>query len=186
MLRTKIFKDYCANKNLADREEEVRLLLLGDSSNIELLRELAAILYYKKESKEAIKIYEKLIKIEPGNADFLAFLGYLYYELDIEPKAIEYFNKSLDISPDAPFVYFLLGNAYSRNGDIIEAIKSYDFSIFLDFDIYSAHLDFAKKYEDMGRKGRALKEYVTAYEIDPRDQEIKNKICQLKEELQSN
>jgi tetratricopeptide (TPR) repeat protein len=184
MLRTEIFKEYCVNKDLSVREEEVRMLLLENPTDIKLLRELAAILYYKKEAKEAIKIYEKLIRLEPENADFLAFLGYLYYELDIESKAIEYFNRSLDISPDAPFVYFLLGNAYSRNGDIISAIKSYDFSIFLDFDIYTAHLDFAKKYEDMGRIQRALKEYITAYEIDPRDEEIKNKIMFLKKELE--
>ena len=44
-------------------------------------------------------------------------------------------------------IFFLLGNAYSRAGKIMEAITSYDFAIFLDLDIYKAHIDFAEKYE---------------------------------------
>ena len=81
------------------------------------------------------------------------------------------------------FVYFLLGNAYSRAGMIKEAIESYEFAIFLDFDMYTAHLDFAKKYEDMGRKEKSLKEYIAAYEIDSRDASIKEKIDILYKEI---
>ncbi len=182
MLRTRIFNDYCKDKDLRDREEEVRMELLEDSQNVELLRELGAILYYSKRDDEAITIYEKLLKLERKNHNFMAFLGYLHYELEEHSVAIDYFNRALDVAPDSPFIYFLLGNAYSRSGNIIEAIKSYDFAIFLDLDIYTAHLDFAKKYEDMGRKKRALQEYITAYEIDPRDKDIELKINKLKQE----
>ena len=100
-------------------------------------------------------------------------------------NAIDYFNKSLEIAPDNSFVHFLLGNAYSRAGLIKEAINSYDFAIFLDLDIYTAHLDFAKKYEAIGQKQRALKEYVIAYEIDPREKNIINKINELKADIVS-
>lgn len=180
MLRTKIFHDYCKDKNLADREEEVRMELLEENNSVELLRELGAILYYSKRDEEAITIYRKLLELDKSNHNFMAFLGYLYYELEEHSTAIDYFNSALDEAPDSPFIYFLLGNAYSRSGMIIEAINSYDFAIFLDLDIYTAHLDFAKKYEEMGRRRRALKEYITAYEIDPRDKEIEAKINKLK------
>lgn len=180
MLRTKIFDDYCKDRDLTNREEEVRMELLENSNNIKLLRELGAILYYGGRDEEAIVIFEKLLKIDKKNHDFMAFLGYLNYELENHSLAIDYFNKALDVAPDSPFIYFLLGNAYSRNGQIINAIKSFDFAIFLDLDIYTAHLDFAKKYEDMGRSKRALQEYITAYEIDPRDKSIEMKINELK------
>lgn len=182
MLRTRIFNDYCKDKDLRDREEEVRMELLEDSQNVELLRELGAILYYSKRDEEAITIYEKLLKLDTENHNFMAFLGYLHYELEELSVAVDYFNRALDVAPDSPFIYFLLGNAHSRSGNIIEAIRSYDFAIFLDLDIYTAHLDFAKKYEDMGRKKRALQEYITAYEIDPRDKDIELKINKLKQE----
>ena len=113
----------------------------------------------------------------------IGFLGYLNYELGNYTKSIQYFNMFLDNKPGDAFVYFLLGNAYSRAGKIVEAINSYDFAIFLDLDIYSAHLDFAKEYEFLGRNKKALNEYIAAYEIDPRDKEIKEKIKYLKEKI---
>lgn len=80
-------------------------------------------------------------------------------------------------------MYFLLGNAYSRIGEIKEAIHCYDLAIFLDLDMYQAHIDFAKKYEAMGRLEKALREYKAAFEIDPRDGEINKKIQELNEKL---
>lgn len=46
----------------------------------------------------------------------------------------------MEIAPDNSFVHFLL--EMYRAGLIKEAINSYDFAIFLDLDIYTAHLDF--------------------------------------------
>ena len=53
----------------------------------------------------------------------------------------------------------------------------------MDLDIYSAHLDFAKEYEFLGRYKKALNEYIAAYEIDPRDKDIKEKIKYLREKI---
>ena len=46
---------------------------------------------------------------------------------------------------------------------------------FLDFDMYVAHIDFARKYEHMGRHKKALKEYKAALEIDSRDEGLLEK-----------
>jgi tetratricopeptide (TPR) repeat protein len=184
MVRTKIFKDVCCNE--VDLEKKRVLLekeLDGKFEDLIKTKELAVIYHYTGEDKKAIEIYEKLLKNHPEDTNVLAFLGYLHYELDELEEAIDYFNRSLDIDSASPFVFFLLGNAYSREGMIREAIDAYDFAIFLDFDMYQAHLDFAVKYEDMGRKKRALKEYVAAYEIDSRDKELLEKITILGDEL---
>ena len=81
------------------------------------------------------------------------------------------------------FVYFLLGNVYSRIGNIVEAIKYYDLAIFSEDDIYDIHIDFGKKYEEIGSLDRALKEYKTAYEIDSRDKKILEKISELSKKM---
>lgn len=181
MLRTIIFKRVCKNQNLESKILELNNVLGKDSQNIKALEELGAIYYYEKKDLEAVEIYEKLTQLEPKNSNIWGFLGYLYYELDDLDNAIEKLDYSLDLSPSSPFIYFILGNAYSRAGKIKEAVDSFDFAIFLDFDIYSAHIDFAKKYEDMGRLGRSLREYIAAYEIDSRDKSIKEKIDLLRE-----
>jgi tetratricopeptide repeat protein len=91
-------------------------------------------------------------------------------------KAEENLNKSLEISQLEPFVLFLLGNIYSRRGRISEAVDCYETAIFLDFDMYVAHIDFARKYEHMGRHKKALREYKAALEIDSRDEGLLEKI----------
>lgn len=181
MVRTTVFKQFCKEKDkLQDRIGKLEESLEKDENNVEKLKELAIIYHYVKEDDKAIVIYEKLIKLVPDDAELLAFLGYLHYEQDHIDEAIDYLNDSLDIDSSAAFVFFLLGNAYSRAGKIREAVDAYDFAIFLDLDMYKAHLDFAVKYEEMGREKRALKEYIAAYEIDPRDVKIKEKIDILK------
>lgn len=183
ILETEIF----AQVNIEDlqkKEENLRFSLLENPNNIELLRELALLLYHKGDYRGAIKLYTKFLNYKEDKAQGFAFLGQLYYENEDFSKAISAFEKSLDINPDSAFVHFLLGNAYSRAGDIMNAIMSYDFAIFLDLDIYRAHLDFAEKYERMGLLERALKEYKIAYEIDPRDKKLKIKIEELKEKEQ--
>ena len=91
-------------------------------------------------------------------------------------KAEENLNKALELSQLEPFVLFLLGNIYSRRGRISEAVDCYETAIFLDFDMYVAHIDFARKYEHMGRHKKALREYKAALEIDSRDEGLLEKI----------
>lgn len=183
MLKTEIFKKYCEEENLEEKEENLRLSLFTDSENIVKLRELAAITYYKKNYNAAIKIYEKLIKLEPENGDNFAFYGFLNYEMENYEEAIKYFLEAIDKIKDAPFVHFLLGNAYSRIGQIVEATRHYDLAIFSHEDIYKIHLEFAKKYEEMGRNKKAYREYIAAYEIDPRDKKILEKIEMIKAKI---
>lgn len=185
MLKTDVFKSY-SGKNLEallKQEEEMRIQLLSNPGDIKLKRELSKILYYKGDVNGAILMALKVEALQPKKSEVHAFLGYLYYENEEYQKSIGHLNTSLDLDPKTPFLYFLLGNAYSRVGKIKEAIHFYDLAIFLDFDIYQAHLDFAKRYEDIGRYGKALKEYETAFEIDYRGQELKEKIELLKAKI---
>lgn len=65
----------------------------------------------------------------------------------------------------------------------MDAIKCYDLAIFNNIDLYAVHIDFAEKYEEMGRFKKALQEYTAAYEIDPRDKKVEEKIKNLKEKI---
>ena len=131
---------------------------------------------FEKENDKAIEIYKKLVKLQPKNHEIWAFLGYLYYENEDFSKACENLEKALDLCPIEPFVLFLLGNIYSRKGEITKAVDCYEMAIFFDFDMYIAHIDFARKYEHMGRHKKALDEYKAAYDIDSRDEGLAEKI----------
>lgn len=170
-----------SNPENQKKEEELRLNLILKPEDIKLMEELAMLLFYKGECDASLEIYKKMIKIKKKD-EYIGFLGYLLYEKGEYKKAIECFEYYLDKNPSEPFIYFLLGNTYSRYGNILEAINNYELAIFLDFDIYKAHIDFAKRYEKLGRNKKALREYIAAYEIDPRDKEIYERIKKLKNE----
>ncbi|MGL4988612.1 MAG: tetratricopeptide repeat protein [Cetobacterium sp.] len=184
MLRKKILKRIDVNEqDLLKQEQDIRFELLTKTNDVENLEKLGTVLFYKRDCEGALEIYEKLRALGKKDSDTIGFLGYLNYELGNYANSIKYFNMFLDNKPSDAFVYFLLGNAYSRAGKIVDAISSYDFAIFLDLDIYSAHLDFAKEYEFLGRYRKAMNEYVAAFEIDPRDKEIEEKIKELENKL---
>lgn len=176
MLETLIFREIRYNNNNEKALLENKNKIEKNPKDTEALQNLASIYHALKENNKAIEIYEKLVKLMPDNHEIRAFLGYLYYENEQLDKAEENLNKSLEISEMEPFVLFLLGNIYSRKGKISAAVDCYDLAIFLDLDMYTAHIDFARKYEHMGRHKKALKEYKAALEIDDRDEGLIEKI----------
>ncbi len=176
MLETLVFREIRYNENNDEFLRENQEKILKNPNDVEALQTLASIYHALKENEKAIEIYEKLVVLKPDDHEIRAFLGYLYYENEDLDKAEENFNKALDISEMEPFVLFLLGNVYARRGKISEAVDCYEFAIFLDFDMYVAHIDFARKYEHMGRHKKALREYKAAFEIDSRDEGLLEKI----------
>ena len=176
MLKTLLFREIRHNDNIEDELAKNEEDLKNDSNNIELLQNIAAIYHALRKNVKAIEIYDKIVNLRPRDHEMKAFLGYLYYENEELEEAEKHLNESLNLNPMEPFVLFLLGNIYSRRGDVVKAIDNYEFAIFLDFDIYTAHIDFARKYEHMGRHKRALEEYRAAYDIDSRDDALLDKM----------
>ena len=176
MLKTLLFREIRYNDNIEDELAKNEEDLKNDSNNIELLQNIAAIYHALRKNVKAIEIYDKIVNLRPRDHEMKAFLGYLYYENEELEEAEKHLNESLNLNPMEPFVLFLLGNIYSRRGDVVKAIDNYEFAIFLDFDIYTAHIDFARKYEHMGRHKRALEEYKAAYDIDSRDDALIDKM----------
>ncbi len=176
MLETLVFREIRYSENNEKELIENKNRLLTNTDDTDALQNLASIYHALKENEKAIEIYERLVELKPENHEFRAFLGYLYYENEQLDKAENNLNKALEISAMEPFVLFLLGNVYARKGKISEAVDCYDLALFLDFDMYVAHIDFARKYEHMGRHKRALREYKAAYEIDSRDEGLIEKI----------
>ena len=176
MIKTLLFREIRYNDNIESELSKNEKELESSHDDVELLQNTAAIYHALRRNVEAIEIYKKIVNLRPNDHEMMAFLGYLYYENDELEEAEKHLNESLNLNPMEPFVLFLLGNIYSRKGDVMKAIDNYEFAIFLDFDIYTAHIDFARKYEHMGRHKRALEEYKAAYDIDSRDDALIDKM----------
>lgn len=178
MLKTLIFREFRYNDDIEKSIEELK-----NKNDIESQKQLASIYHAYKRNDEAIEIFEKLSEEKPNDHEIMAFLGYLYYENDELDLAYACLSRALSLSAKEPFVLFLLGNICSRQGKILDACSYYDRAIFLDFDIITAHVDFGRKYEHMGRHEKAYKEYKAAYNLDPSDLDLKEKIEYVKSKI---
>jgi tetratricopeptide (TPR) repeat protein len=56
-------------------------------------------------------------------------MGYAYSNLGDKEKAIECYQKAIDIKPDYHDAYYNMGNAYSNLGDKEKAIECYQKAI---------------------------------------------------------
>lgn len=178
MLKTLIFREFRYNEDIEQCIQELK-----SKKDIDSQKQLASIYHAYKQNKDAIEIFEKLSEEEPDDHEVMAFLGYLYYENETLDLAEACLRRALALSPKEPFVLFILGNICSRKGKILEAFEYYDRAIFLDFDIITAHIDFGRKYEHMGRHEKAYREYLAAYNLDTSDKELKEKLEYVKSKI---
>jgi cytochrome c-type biogenesis protein CcmH/NrfG len=66
------------------------------------------------------------LKSNPNDFDTLAKLGNLYYDSQVYPQAIEYYEKALAVQPKNPDVRTDLGTAYWYTGDPDKAIANFE------------------------------------------------------------
>ena len=123
----------------------------GQDEDAEKLFDDAQFFYATEEYKEAAYLFQKLVNLEPDNANynFLAGMSFLNVEGE-ETRAIPYLEKAVqnttlkykERDPDekkAPYhAWFYLGNAYRINNQLDEALEAY--TKFMDLR------DFEKKY----------------------------------------
>lgn len=76
-------------------------------------------------NKEAYAEIEKLIASNPGVPEYYGILADMYKEDENNTKALEYYNKVIEVDPSNGFVYFSLATLYFQKKEIE---KGYDFA----------------------------------------------------------
>ncbi len=72
--------------------------------------------------EEAIKLYERIIKVDPKRTDILLQLTFTFYNIGDIEKAIEYNNKVLSIDKNNLFAQYNVGGLAQVKGDNKKAI----------------------------------------------------------------
>jgi Flp pilus assembly protein TadD len=91
--------------------------------------------------------------------------GNAYYDWGDYARAIESYNKVIELKPDYE-AYFILGIAYVNQGDYAMAIKSYNKAIKLKPD-YEAYYNLGIAYRKQSDYARAIESYNKAIELMP-------------------
>lgn len=85
-----------------------------------------------REQASDILRLEQEVAANPANIDAWTKLGHVYFDINNPAKAINAYEKSLELRPDDPNVLTDLGVMYRRNGQPDKALTSFEKAIALD------------------------------------------------------
>ncbi|MCX5782480.1 MAG: tetratricopeptide repeat protein [Elusimicrobia bacterium] len=133
--------------------------------------------------EDAAAYFEKSVEIDPKFARALNYLGYSYAEKGIKlERAEELIRKALEIEPENASYLDSLGWVYFKQNKFDQAEKYLEQASNLMSDpVIWAHLGDTKIKLD--KKAQAWEAYTNSIEIQPKNYEVKNKLKEIKKDL---
>ena len=131
--------------------------------------------YSLNEYKEAIKDYNKAIKLNPSNDIFYYNRGNSNYYLKNYKEAIKDYNEAIKLNPNSVIYYNKRGNSKYALNDYKEAIKDYNKAIELDPNNPTYYNNRGNSKYALNNYKEAIKDYNKAIELDPNDDYYNNR-----------
>ncbi|MCI0684015.1 MAG: tetratricopeptide repeat protein [Gemmataceae bacterium] len=145
-----------------------------------LNQQLASILcwhIYPSRNEEATGYCRAALAIRPNSAGMHAGLGSCLLRPGREDEAIALYRRAMELQPDYTHPYHSIGRALAMKGALKEAIDSYHkFLLGKPSPWYAAygHYDLAEAYKSMDEPDKAIVNYWTALEFNPKHVGAKN------------
>lgn len=115
---------------------------------------------------EAVKYYQKAIKLESDFLEAFINLGVAYYQLGKYSKAIDAYEKALYLDPHSSSIYNKLGSAYIIHGRFSKALDSFKKATEIEPKNPVSHYNLGIAYYLNGERDAAFKEYAILKELD--------------------
>ena len=152
-------------------EEMLSKLYKEKPDNLRIAESLAQFKFHKRDYQSALKIYENILKIDPGYTDAYFWIGYLHEEVGERSYAMDYWKKTLELDPDHSDALNSLGYVYAEEGthlDEAEALVKHALEIKPDSPAYLDSLgwvyfkkkEFLKAKEYIEKASNLLKDPV--------------------------
>jgi tetratricopeptide (TPR) repeat protein len=119
--------------------------------------------------REAVAIYETLLRDAPHDADLMQLLGTALAQLGRYEDAVLLLAGSLEVQPDRPTVHVNLAQALRAVGREQEALECCDRALALDRTLAGAYRLRAAALTALGRREEALASYGEAVRHAPND-----------------
>lgn len=87
---------------------------------------LGRFLLAQHKAAEALPHFQRTITLDPGNADYLFWLGVAYGELGDTETERNHYERALRQNARHPQAHLYLGHLRLRNGEFKQAVKAYD------------------------------------------------------------
>ena len=135
--------------------------------DLDLLLELAFLHDELGNDRDAIEIFNKMIKLDPDYPTSYYGLATIYDNEENYELAIAYYKKTIELDPDYEAAHFFLANIYDDLGEIELALNHYERTIFLDPEYFYAYINIGCIYESDNNNLKAYHYFYKAYNLDP-------------------
>ncbi|MGE4357933.1 MAG: PA2778 family cysteine peptidase [Candidatus Omnitrophota bacterium] len=117
--------------------------------------------------------------------DEYVYLGYLLEKKGQWEKAIEYYQKAINITPQKKIAFFNLGNVYFKKGEFAKAEEFYRKAIEIDKNFAEAYNNLAYLYFSTKRNLREAEKLVMkAIELNPTEANYLDTLEKIKKEVE--
>ncbi|MCB2183186.1 MAG: tetratricopeptide repeat protein, partial [Desulfobulbaceae bacterium] len=152
---------------MSKTEQACQELLQTYPKSLVILNLQGASFYRQGKLREAVKIYNKAIRIKPHYAEAYSNRGAALKDLGQLNKAVESYNKAIQIKPDYAEAYSNRGNAFKDLGQLNKAVESYNKAIRIKPDYAEAYSNRGNAFKKLGQLKHAVESYNKAIRIKP-------------------
>lgn len=169
LLQNKLGKFRCAIPHF---EALTRL----DPENLDYTKTLS-ILYFKNENEKSITVQEKVVELDPDNAEEKNTLARYVSYFRGEGADLEYRKKAYDQDPENIDFAFAYAEAASSAGNFKEALTPYN-KVITKKPSARAYIARAKVYENLGQNKNAINDLKEVIKLEPDNVNIMLRIAE--------
>jgi len=116
---------------------------------------------------QAMERYVEALQADPTNADALYYVAVIACEDGQYQQGIDLAKRAIEVGKPQARVHNLMGQAYDRLHQPLEAIKAYDAALAINPNLAEAHGNRANILVDAGFPDEALKSFDRALTLNP-------------------
>ncbi len=163
-----------------------------------VLENLALLYHNQKDDENAIKVLNRLVKLEPMNFNANYLLGLHYYRKKDYSQMVKAFNHAVAVKPDQADAHYNLGMAYYYQTRYDLAVKALKKAVALnsqDSEAYNllgqaqteaveTHIHQGSTYLAQEKYNEAMEEFRTVLAMDPNNQKAGNLLKDTEQKVQ--
>ena len=179
-IRYSLVQLYIKQKALDKAEVECKVIIENNSKDSRAHFCLGYIYSESSKTDTAINEFSRAIELNPNNSHALNSLSYLYAELGENlDYALSLIQKALEFEPSNGSYLDTVGWVYFKKGDLENALRYLENASVLveDAEVFE-HL--GDVYLKIGKLDEARKNWKKSLKIEPKREQVKNKIKELK------
>jgi predicted O-linked N-acetylglucosamine transferase (SPINDLY family) len=163
--------EYLGLQDFYNAENYLHQVLKIQSNNIDALRLLGVCAALQKKYPEALKFFDKVIKIAPQNGVAHSNRGNVLQALGKHKEALRAYDLALSIEPNYAEAYNNRGNTLQSLGMYEAAILAYNSALSLAPNYSEAYVNQGNALQALGRYKEAIDIYSVAIVLNPSDKD---------------